>query len=239
MRPTNGAAPTPPTNLPAPSSELIGREAESRDVVDLVTRHRLVTLTGAGGIGKTRLAVEVARHLLPDFVDGVWLAELAPLSDPSLVPVSVSVALKLALRDRAESPERVAAALGDKRLLLVLDNCEHVIEAAARMAEAVVRAAPHARVVATSREPLRAPGEYVYRVPSLEVPREGTDDREALLETAAVSLFVEAVRKMSSIAACPMPASSPGSKVSMRGSSGSRVIRARNIGRNDAACSIR
>jgi predicted ATPase/DNA-binding SARP family transcriptional activator len=197
-RPTSGAAippaATPPTNLPASSSELIAREAEMRDVVDLVTRHRLVTLTGAGGIGKTRLGLEVARHLLPDFVDGVWFAELAPLSDPGLVPVSVAVALKLALPDRAESPERVAAALGDKRLLLVLDNCEHVIDAAARMAEAVLRAAPHARIVATSREPLRAPGEYVYRVPSLEVPREDTADCEELLQTAAVSLFVARVR---------------------------------------------
>jgi predicted ATPase/DNA-binding SARP family transcriptional activator len=193
---SGAAAPpaTPPTNLPASSSELIDREAETRDIVDLVTRHRLVTLAGAGGIGKTRLGVEVARHLLPDFVDGVWFAELAPLSDPSLVPVSVAVALKLALPDRAESPERVAAALGDKRLLLVLDNCEHVIDAAARMAEAVLRAAPHARVMATSREPLRAPGEYVYRVPPLEVPREDTDDREELLQTAAVSLFVARVR---------------------------------------------
>jgi predicted ATPase/DNA-binding SARP family transcriptional activator len=184
----------PPTNLPASSSELIAREAEMRDVVDLVTRHRLVTLTGAGGIGKTRLGLEVARQLLPDFVDGVWFAELAPLSDPGLVPVTVSVALELALPDRAESLERVSAALGDKRLLLVLDNCEHVIDAAARMAEAVLRAAPHVHVVATSREPLRAPGEYVYRVPSLEVPGEDTDDREELLQTAAVSLFAARVR---------------------------------------------
>jgi predicted ATPase len=131
---------------------------------------------------------------LPDFADGVWLAELAPLSEPGLVPVTVAVALKLAPLDGAESPDRVAAALGSKRLLLVLDNCEHVIEAAARMAEAVLRAAPHARVVATSREPLRAPGEAVYRVPSLEVPREDTHDREHLLQTAAVSLFVARTR---------------------------------------------
>jgi predicted ATPase len=181
---------TPPTNLPASTSELIGREAALAEVPELLAVHRLVTLIGAGGIGKTRLGLEVARELLPDFADGVWLAELAPLSEPSLVPVTVAVALKLALPDGAESPERVAAAFGAKRLLLVLDNCEHVIEAAARMTEAVLRAAPHARVVATSREPLRAPGEYVYRVPSLEVPREDTDDREHLLQTAAVSLFV-------------------------------------------------
>lgn len=131
---------------------------------------------------------------MPDFVDGVWLAELAPSSDPALVPVSVAVALKLALPDRAESPERVAAALGDQRLLVVLDNCEHVIDAAARMADAVLRVAPHAHVVTTSRQPLRAPGEYVYRVSSLEVPREETDDREQLLQTAAVSLFVARAR---------------------------------------------
>ena len=192
-RPAAGAA-APPTNLPASSSELIDRETETRDVVDLVARHRLVTLTGAGGIGKTRLAVEVARHLMPDFVDGVWLSELAPLADPSLVPVSVAVALKLALPDRAESPDRVAAALGHKHLLLVLDNCEHVVDAAARMAEAVLRAAPHTRVLATSREPLRIPGEYVYRVPSLEVPHEHTEDPEKLLEAAAVRLFVARVR---------------------------------------------
>src|SRR5262249_39875127 len=195
-RPASGAAAaeTPPTNLPASSSELIGREAETRDVEDLVTRHRLVTLTGAGGIGKTRLGVEVARVLLPHFVDGVWLAELAPLSDPSLVPVSVAVALKLALPDRAESPERVAAALGDKHLLLVLDNCEHVIDAAARMVDAVLRPAPPAGGGAPGREPLRAPGEYVYRIPSLEVPREDIDDREQLLQTAAVSLFIARMR---------------------------------------------
>ena len=196
--PTSGAtvppAATAATNLPAATSELIGRAAAVAEVTELLGLHRLVTLIGAGGVGKTRLGLEVARQLLPEFADGVWLAELAPLSDPGLVPVSVAVALKLALPDRAESPERVAAALGDKHLLLVLDNCEHVIDAAARIAEAVLRAAPHARVVATSREPLRAPGEYMYRVSSLEVPHEDTDDREELLQTAAVSLFVARVR---------------------------------------------
>src|SRR5207245_9059864 len=150
----------------------------------------LVTRIGAGGIGKTRLGLEVARLRLPRFADGVWVAELAPLSDPGLVPVTVAVALGLTLPAGAQSPERVAAALGAKRLLLVLDNCEHVIEAAARMAEALVRANPHARVMSTSREPLRAPGEYVYRVLPLEVPAEGTEDREDLLEAAAVQLFV-------------------------------------------------
>jgi predicted ATPase len=185
----------PPTNLPESTSELIGRAPWSRGE-GAAGGHRLVTLIGAGGIGKTRLSLEVARQLLPNFADGVWSVELAPLSDASLVPVTVAVSLKLALPAGAESPERVAAALGDKHLLLVLDNCEHVIEAAARMSEAVLRAAPYARVVATSREPLRAPGEYLYRVPSLEVPLEDTHDREDLLRTAAVSLFVARTRAL-------------------------------------------
>jgi predicted ATPase len=179
-----------PTNLPAPTSELIGRAAALAEVTELLRAHRLVTLIGAGGIGKTRLGLDVARELRPDFADGVWVAELAPLSDPGLVPVTVAVALGLTLPAGAGSPERVAAALGTKRLLLVLDNCEHVIETAARLAEAVLRADLHARVLATSREPLRAPGEYVYRVLPLEVPAEGIEDHKDLLEAAAVKLFV-------------------------------------------------
>src|SRR5438309_8897278 len=166
----------PPTNLPVPTSELIGRAAALAEVTELLGVHRLVTLIGAGGIGKTRLGLDAARELLPGFTDGVWVAELAPLADPGLVPVTVAAALGLTLPAGAESPERVATALGAKRVLLVLDNCEHVIEAAARMAAALLNANPHARVVATSREPLRAPGEYVYRVLSLELPPEGAQD---------------------------------------------------------------
>jgi predicted ATPase/DNA-binding SARP family transcriptional activator len=184
------ALPEPPMNLPAPTSELIGRADALAEVTELLGVHRLVTLIGAGGIGKTRLGLEVARQVLPGFADGVWVAELAPLSDPGLVPATVAVALGLTLLAGAESPERVAAALGVKRVLLMLDNCEHVIEAAARMAEALLRANPHVHVMATSREPLRAPGEYVYRVLPLEVPAEGAEGREDLLEAAAVQLFV-------------------------------------------------
>jgi len=184
----------PPTNLPAPTSELIGRAAALAEVTELLGVHRLVTLIGAGGIGKTRLGLDAARELLPGFADGVWVAELAPLADPGLVPVTVASALGLTLPAGAESPERVATALGAKRVLLVLDNCEHVIEAAARMAAALLNANPHARVMATSREPLRAPGEYVYRVLSLELPADGAQDREDLLEAAAVKLFVARAR---------------------------------------------
>lgn len=152
--------------------------------------HRLVTLVGAGGIGKTRLSLEVARQLLSRFPDGVWLAELGPLSDPELVPVTVATALGLALASGTLSAERVAAALGTKQVLLILDNCEHLIEAAARVAEALLRASPGAWVLATSREPLLTPGEYVYRVPPLEVPAEGVEQSEQLLRAGAVRLFV-------------------------------------------------
>jgi len=124
-------------------------------VIGLVADHRLVTLTGTGGIGKTRLALEAARHLLPQFADGVWIAELASLSDPQLVPVTVATALGLELA----RGERIAAALGSKHIMLVLDNCEHVIDAAAGMVEALLHANPAARVIAKSREPLRAESE--------------------------------------------------------------------------------
>jgi predicted ATPase/DNA-binding SARP family transcriptional activator len=186
----------PQTNLPAPATELIGRAGALADVTALLAAHRCVTLIGAGGIGKTTLGLEAARQQMGTYRDGVWVAELAPLSDPGLVPVTVATALGLTLPTGAESPDRVASALGTRRVLVVLDNCEHVIEAAARMAEALLRANPHVRVMATSREPLRAPGEYVYRVLSLQVPAEGAEDREALLETPAVKLFVTRAQAM-------------------------------------------
>ena len=126
----------PPTNLPEPVSELIGRDDELREIVSLAAAHRLVTLTGPGGIGKTRLALAVARQLLPQFADGVWVAELAPLADPGLVPATVAAAVGLELGGGEVSAPRVAQALADRRLLLVLDNCEHVIDAAAALAEA-------------------------------------------------------------------------------------------------------
>jgi predicted ATPase len=190
-RPAAGAtAPLPPSNLPGPASELLGRDAELGEVADLVKAHRLVTLVGAGGIGKTRLSLEVARELLPRFTDGAWVAELGPLSDSELVPVTVATAFGLTLASGTLSAERVAAALGTKQVLLVLDNCEHLIDAAARVAEALLRTSPGAWVLATSREPLRAPGEHVHRVPPLEVPAEGPQRGEDLLRAGAVKLFV-------------------------------------------------
>src|SRR6202049_3238491 len=192
-QPTPPSSP-PPTNLPESVSELIGRDAELDETLDLSTSHRLVTLTGAGGIGKTRLGFEAARRLLPRFADGVWVIELAPLSDPELVPVAVATALGLGLASGTASPLSVANALRAKQLMLVLDNCEHVIDAAARMAEALLRANPAARVIATSREPLRAEGEWVYPVPPLALPAEGSPDNEDPLGYGAGRVFVERAR---------------------------------------------
>src|SRR5947208_1737442 len=169
---TEGAAarPSRATNLPEAVSELIGREAELGAVTALATEHRLVSLVGAGGIGKTRLGLEVARHLLPRFPDGVFVAELGPLSSAELVPATVASALGITHVADTVSRERVARAVGTRKLLLVIDNCEHVIEAAAGMAEALLRASPGVSLVATSREPLRVSGGYAYRVAPLDAP---------------------------------------------------------------------
>lgn len=192
-----------PTNLPEPFSELIGRDAELHQILELNASHRLVTLTGAGGIGKTRLGFEAARRLLPRFADGVWAIELAPLSDPDLVAVAVATALGLDLASGTASAQSVATALGSKQLTLILDNCEHVIDAAAQMAEALLRANSAAQVIATSREPLRATGEWVYPVPPLAVPAEGSSEDDPL-RYGAVQLFIERAR-----AAAPHFSSNP------------------------------
>jgi len=187
-----GPAPSRTTNLPAAVSELIDRETELGEITALVIEHRLVSLVGAGGIGKTRLALEIGRHLLPRFADGVIVAELGPLSNAELVPATVASALGLTHVAGAMSQEGVAGAVGARKLLLIIDNCEHVIEAAARMAEALLRASPGVSLLATSREPLRASGEYVYRVPSLDVPAE--DTVEDVFNHSAVRLFVSRAR---------------------------------------------
>jgi predicted ATPase/DNA-binding winged helix-turn-helix (wHTH) protein len=184
----------PPTNLPEPISELIGRDDVLGEILNLALAHRLVTLTGAGGIGKTRLAVAAARRLLPQFLDGVWLAEFSAIADPGLVPVTVAAAIGLDLGGGEISAQRVSQALAGRRALLVLDTCEHVIGAAAALVEAVLRAGGTLKLLATSREPLRAEGEWVYPVPPLAVPAESAEDADDLLCYGGVRLFVERLR---------------------------------------------
>jgi len=175
-----------PTNLPERVSEFIGRDEELRELLSLVACRRQVTLTGPGGIGKTRLALVAARELQAGFADGVWVSEFSPLADPSLVPATVAAAVGLELAAGEVSARRVAQALAGRRLLLVLDTCEHVIGAAAELAEAVLRAATGVHVLATSREPLRAEGEQIYPVPPLGVPADAGDDP---WQYGAVQLF--------------------------------------------------
>jgi predicted ATPase/DNA-binding winged helix-turn-helix (wHTH) protein len=183
----------PPTNLPEPISELVGRDDVLDEILSLASAHRLVTLTGAGGIGKTRLALAAARRLLPQFADGVWLAEFSPIADAGLVPVAVAAAIGLDLGGDISAP-RVSQALAGRVLLLVLDTCEHVIGAAAALAEAALRAGRALHLLATSREPLRAEGEWVYPVPPLAVPAEDAEDADDLLRYGGVRLFVERLR---------------------------------------------
>src|ERR1700722_8918746 len=158
------------TNLPSAASDLIGRTIAVRHLRDLLSAYRVVTLTGPGGIGKTRLALEVARGLFPSFQGDVRLVELVSLSDSGLAPTAAAEGLGLKLAGGEISAESVARAIGAQKLLLVLDNCEHVIDAAARLVETIVRMSPRTTILATSREILKIEGEYVYRVRPLDVP---------------------------------------------------------------------
>ena len=155
------------TNLPAQVSSFIGREAELVAVRRLVAGSRLVTLTGAGGAGKTRLALQVAAGLADGAGDGVWFADLAPLEDPDLVAVTVADALGVEQEPSRPVAEVVVQAVGGRRLLVVLDNCEHLIGACAKLADALLRGCPNLTLLTTSREPLGIGGEQVYRVSSL------------------------------------------------------------------------
>lgn len=163
------------TGLPASISRLIGREAALQEVGDLARSHRLITLVGAGGVGKTRLAIESARLLTQDFPDGVYLAELASTTSSDYLQTTVTLALGLPPSEATHSLEQLAPYLRDRSLLLLLDNCEHLIEHTAQFAEIFLRIAPLASIIATSREPLRVTGEYLYRVASLEVPVDESD----------------------------------------------------------------
>jgi predicted ATPase/transcriptional regulator with XRE-family HTH domain len=185
---------TPPparTNLPVQLTSLIGREREQREVRALLGAARLVTLTGAGGAGKTRLALAVAEAMLSEYPEGIWLVELAPLADPALVVQAV--AQVLGLREEPGRPllGTLLASLKERRLLLVLDNCEHLVMACASLSEGLLRACADLRILATSREALAVPGETTYRVPSLAVPDpEHPPGLKDLAGYAAVRLFV-------------------------------------------------
>ncbi|MEV5705847.1 BTAD domain-containing putative transcriptional regulator [Actinoallomurus sp. NPDC052274] len=186
-----------PHNLPALLTSFIGRDHELGRVAGLLTRSRLVTLTGPGGAGKTRLAIEAAARAVADTPDGVWFVPLAPVRDVAEVPQAVVVAMGLVETVRLiEAKEivwpldRLVDALADRRILLVLDNCEHLVDAVARLADRVLAAAPGARILVTSREPLGITGEALCPVPSLPLPPEDTDVETAMAHDA-VRLFAD------------------------------------------------
>jgi non-specific serine/threonine protein kinase len=156
-----------PHNLPHPLTSFIGREREIAEARRLLDTTRLLTLTGAGGVGKTRLGHQVATGLVDAFQSGVWLVELAGLADPTLVPQAIATVLGVDEEPGRPLTETLAGALSDEQLLLVPDNCEHLIEACAELADALLRACPGLRILATSRQPLGIAGETTFRVPSL------------------------------------------------------------------------
>jgi len=190
VKPMRMPARTFRSNLPEAALDLIGRAIAVRHIQDILLAYRAITLTGPGGIGKTTLALHVARRMRATFDGDVWLVELASLSDPGLVPTALASVLGLNLGGDAITVEAIARAIGDKPILLVLDNCEHVIDAAAKLVEAILHLCTRARVLATSQEMLRIAGEYVYRVPPLEVPRHNWGEPDDVLEQSAVQLFV-------------------------------------------------
>jgi predicted ATPase/DNA-binding CsgD family transcriptional regulator len=181
-------------NLPPRRTRLIGREQDLASACQalLDADGRLVTLTGAGGCGKTRLALEVAANLAGGFQDGVWLVEFASLSDPTLVLQSVGTVVGVREQLGRSMLATIVSRLRQRQMLLVLDNCEHLLEACALLADAVLDACPRVRVLATSREPLRIDGERTWRVPSLSVPElRPVLDLWEVARFAAVQLFVE------------------------------------------------
>ena len=169
-------------NLPVQLTSLVGREAEIGDVRQLLADNRLVALTGAGGAGKTRLAVEIAARIAPEFGDGVWYVDLAPVTHPAVVPVTVARALGLPDQPGRSTMDTLLRFVRDRHMLVVLDNCEHVLDASAELVVALLAGAPGLTVLATSREPIGVSGEATWRVPSLSVA------------DAAIELFADRAR---------------------------------------------
>jgi predicted ATPase/DNA-binding winged helix-turn-helix (wHTH) protein/predicted negative regulator of RcsB-dependent stress response len=192
----NGKSPV--TNFPTAVTRLIGRVAAAAKLHDLISAYRMVTLTGAGGIGKTSLALEAARGIIGEFSDGAWLVELASLSDPALLPYTAAHVLGLPLVVEQTTAEYVARGIGPRKLLLLLDNCEHLIAAAAEFAEILLRMCPNVTVLATSREIFQIDGERVYRVPPLDVPTLARHESHDILKHSAVELFIARAQALDS-----------------------------------------
>ena len=180
----------PRGNLPECSEPLIGRTAELADLATLMTTHRVVTLVGTGGSGKTRLALQLGSDLRQRFPDGVWLAEAAPLAKPELLGETVAALFNISLQGDRPAAKVIADLLGPRRLLLIIDNCEHLILAAATFTGTLLAACGNISVLTTGREALAIPGEHIYETPLLSVPSPGKITAEQALKHSAVELFV-------------------------------------------------
>ena len=176
----------PPNNLRAHLTTFVGREHELDQLAGLMRRSRLVTVAGPAGMGKTRLAVELARRLLPEHPDGTWLLSVAPLSEPAEVSRELAATLGAPEPYDDSRSDILSAHIGGRRILLVLDDCEHLLDACARLAEALLRGCPELRILATTHEPLRVPGEQVWRVGAMGLPEAG-HAREPTVEAVAAS----------------------------------------------------
>jgi predicted ATPase/DNA-binding winged helix-turn-helix (wHTH) protein len=190
-RKVDGSA-APLTNLPSELPALYGREADQQALRALIDAHRLVTIVGAGGIGKSRLAQAVAHSLAGRWPDGSWMIELEGLSDPGLLPNVVAQTVDIKLTAQGVAQEEVVAGLERRSLLLLLDNCEHVLDAAAALVQAVMKGAPNVRLLVTSQEPLHVPAEQQYRVVPLAVPSQAA--ASGARDYGAVALFEARVR---------------------------------------------
>lgn len=179
-----------PNNLPIQLSSFIGREKEVGQIKQRLEKNRLVTLTGSGGVGKTRLSIQVASELLNEYPNGVWLVELAPIMDQTLVAQTVCAALEIAPQGNLSALQVLTDYLKQKKLLLVVDNCEHLIDACALLCEMLLHACPNLRIIVSSREALGVEGENAYRVPSLSLPNPH-DKLEMIEKCEAVKLFME------------------------------------------------
>jgi predicted ATPase/class 3 adenylate cyclase/DNA-binding CsgD family transcriptional regulator len=180
-----------PHNLPVALTSFVGRHHEMAEVAQLLMAHRLVTLTGTGGCGKTRLALQVAADATSEHADGVWLIELAPISDPALVPTAVARALGYRDEPFRSTIQTLTHHLGAKTSLLILDNCEHLIQACALLTQTLLQSCPNLKVAATSREPMSVSGEVIYPVPPLALPGSEPAPIQALRQCEAVELFTE------------------------------------------------
>jgi predicted ATPase len=179
-----------PNNLPALLTTFIGREKEQAEILQLIRTHRLVTLTGSGGVGKTRISLQVGGQVLDQYANGVWLAELAPLSDPELVPQTVASIFGILSQSSRSHTELLINFLRPKTALLILDNCEHLLDASVRLADTLLKYCPQLKILATSREALGILGEIVYHMPSLGLP-DIQQTLEHFREYESVRLFEE------------------------------------------------